>query len=106
MLLFWIGGFVLGAVGAVAIRAWYRKVRARRIAERRIVEKPNSFYSSVLVKNQEDRERWGGLDLTKLHPVNREEVERLLTIADVQGLDSLSPRERLFLENMTRLSYG
>jgi hypothetical protein len=105
-MVFWIGAFFLGAVGAFGIRLWYRRFRARRVAEKRIVEKPNSFYSSALVKNQVDRERWGGLDLGKLHPINREEVERLLAVADVQGLDSLSAKDRLFLENMTRVSYG
>jgi hypothetical protein len=59
-----------------------------------------------MVKNQVDRARWGKVDLEKIHPVNREEVERLLALADVQGADALSPRERLFLETMTSLSFG
>jgi hypothetical protein len=105
-MLYWIVGFFVGVTVLVAFRFWYRRYRARRIAERRIIEKPNSFYSSALVKDQVDRVRWGKLDLGRLHPLNREEVERLLAIADVQGLDSLSPKDRLFLENMTRLGYG
>jgi hypothetical protein len=102
----WVLAVFLAAVAAVGIRLWYRAWRKRRIAARRIVEKPNSFYSSVLVQNQVDRQRWGKVDLSRLHPVNREEVERLLAVADVQGLDALSPKERLFLENMTRVSFG
>jgi hypothetical protein len=70
------------------------------------VEKPNSHYSSALVKNQEDRERWGKVDLERIHPVNREEVVRLLALADVQGPEALSSRERLFLETMTQLSFS
>lgn len=93
------------AVG-VGVRFWYKAWRRRRIEQRRTVERPNSFYSSALVKNQVDRQRWGKVDLSRLHPVNREEVERLLAVADVQGLDALSPRERLFLENMTRVSFS
>jgi hypothetical protein len=102
----WILAVVLAVLAAVGFRQWYRAWRRRRVAARRIVEKPNSFYSSVLVKNQVDRQRWGRVDLSRLHPVNREEVERLLAVADVQGLDALSPKERLFLENMTRVSFG
>ena len=105
-MLYWISGLVLIGLGSIGFRAWYLRFRSRRVAERRIVEKPNSFYSSALVQNQVDRARWGGLDLGGLHPLNREEVERLLAIADVQGLDSLSPKDRLFLENMTRVSFG
>ena len=105
-MVYWISALILVGFGSIGFRAWYLRSRSRRVAEKRIVEKPNSFYSSALVQNQVDRARWGGLDLGKLHPVNREEVERLLAIADVQGLDSLSPKDRLFLENMTRVSFG
>ena len=76
------------------------------VPPRRVVEKPNSHYSSAIVKNQVDRERWGKVNLERIHPVNREEVERLLAVADVQGPDALTPRERLFLETMTQLSFS
>ena len=91
-------------VALVGARIGYRRWRQARIAARRVVEKPNSHYSSAIVKNQVDRERWGTVDLDRIHPVNREEVERLLAVADVQGPDALSPRERLFLETMTQLN--
>jgi hypothetical protein len=102
----WIIALAFALLGAIGSRIWYRRWRRARIAARRIVEKPNSFYSSVMVKNQVDRERWGTVNLDLIHPVNREEVERLLALADVQGPDALTNRERLFLENMTRLSFG
>jgi hypothetical protein len=70
------------------------------------VEKPNSHYSSKIVQHQVDKERWEQVNLDRIHPVNREEVERLLALADVQVPDALSPRERLFLETMTQLSFG
>ena len=102
----WISALICAFLGVIGIRIWYRRWRRARIAARRIVEKPNSHYSSAMVKNQVDRERWGSVNLDLIHPVNREEVERLLALADVQGPGSLSNRERLFLENMTRLSFS
>ena len=93
-------------VAFVVARIGYRQWRQARIAARRVVEKPNSHYSSAIVKNQVDRERWGKVNLERIHPVNREEVERLLAVADVQGPDALTPRERLFLETMTQLSFS
>jgi hypothetical protein len=97
---------VVSVLAGIGVRLWYLRWKRARIAARRIVEKPNSHYSSVIVQNQIARERWGKVDLEKIHPVNREEVERLLAVADVQGPDALSPRERLFLETMTQLSFG
>lgn len=102
----WVSALVFAVLVAIGARIGYRRWRKARIAARRVVEKPNSYYSSAIVKNQVDRERWGHVDLERIHPVNREEVERLLAVADVQGPDALSPRERLFLETMTQLSFG
>jgi hypothetical protein len=54
----------------------------------------------LAVRQQEDRERWGHIDLTRLHPLNQDEVTRLLEVIDADGVGVLSPRERLFLDNM------
>lgn len=86
--------------GGVGLRLWLRSVRERRIAARRRVEAPNSHYSSLRVRQQEDRERWGKIDVDRLHPLNRDEVARLLEIVDADGVGVLSQRERLFLDNM------
>lgn len=91
------GVFSLGS----ALRIAYRRWRRQRIVARRVVEKPNSHYSSEGVRNQEARDRWGGINLRKLHPLNQEEVQRLIRIVDEEGIKALSPRDRLFLENMT-----
>lgn len=103
---FWIGIIIGSIIALVAIRFGYVQWKKARIAARRVVEKPNSHYQSKLVQDQVDRARWSKVDLEHIHPVNREEVERLLAVADVQGPDALSTRERLFLENMTRLSFS
>jgi hypothetical protein len=79
----------------------YRGWRKRKVAAQRIVEQPNSYYSSLGVRNQEDRDRWGRINLRRLHPLNQEEVERLLDVIDSDGVNTISPGERLFLDNMT-----
>lgn len=102
----WISVFAFLLLGSAALRLWYRAWRKRRIAARRRVELPNSHYASKLVRHQIDRQRWGDLNVSRLHPVNREEVERLLGMVDALGPDSLSPRERLFLDHLTGLRFG
>lgn len=97
----WIPAVAALVATGVALRLWYTGWRRRRIASRRRVEAPNSAYSSQGVRNHEDRERWGGIDTTKLHPLNRDEVQRLLDVVEVQGIAALSPKDRLFLDNMT-----
>jgi hypothetical protein len=79
----------------------YRGWRKRRVATRRVVEMPNSHYASEGVRNQEARERWGGIDQRKLHPLNRDEVQRLLDKVDAEGITAISSRDRHFLDNMT-----
>jgi hypothetical protein len=105
-MLYWFAAFVAAVLVAIGVRIGFLRWKKARIAARRVVEKPNSHYSSAGVRNQVDRARWGQVNLDQIHPVNREEVERLLALADVQGPESLSPRERLFLETMTQLSFG
>jgi len=87
--------------GGIAFRFWYRRWRRAKVEANRRVEAPNSHYSSAGVVNQVDRERWGGIKVHGLHPLNQEEVMRLLDRVDEDGIKSLSPRDRLFLDNMT-----
>jgi len=96
----WIPAVAAFVATGVALRLWYRGWRRRRIESRRRVEAPNSYHSSQGVRNHEDRERWGRIDLARLHPLNREEVRRLLDVVDAQGVAVLSPKDRLFLDNM------
>jgi Flp pilus assembly protein TadB len=96
-----VSALIASLTGGMTFRWWYRRRRQRRIEARRRVEAPNSHYSSALVREQLDRERWGGIALGGLHPLNREEVLRLLDQVDEDGVRVLSPRDRLFLDNMT-----
>jgi hypothetical protein len=81
----------------MSFRSWRRK----HAATRRRVEKPNSHYSSEGVRHQEDRARWGGIPLKALHPLNQDEVQRLLDTVDRDGIRAISPKDRHFLDNMT-----
>ena len=103
----WLQAAAALVVSGIVFRIWYRHWRAKKIAAARRVERPNSHYSSAGVRNQVDRERWGGITLPGLHPLNQEEVHRLLVIVDADGIHALSPRDRMFLDNMTvpRLAY-
>ncbi|MDG2282706.1 MAG: hypothetical protein P8L45_06270 [Longimicrobiales bacterium] len=87
-------------VTSFALRMWYKERTRRKIAETRRIEAPNSHYSSLGVRQQEDHDRGRDIDLFELHPLNRDEVERLLVSVDLDGVKSLSPRDRLFLDNM------
>lgn len=93
-------------VGGVSLAFWYASRRRRHAAASRRVEAPNSHYSSRGVREREDRERWGRIDLTRLHPLNRDEVRRLLSVVDLDGVASLTSKERVFLDNMTRMRRG
>ncbi len=97
----WLQAGAALAVSGIVLRIWYRHWRAKKIAAARRVERPISSYSSGGVRNQVDRERWGGITLPGLHPLNQEEVHRLLVIVDADGIHALSSRDRLFLDNMT-----
>jgi membrane associated rhomboid family serine protease len=48
-------------------------------------------------------ERWKRIPLDQLHPVNREEVERVLAKLDGLGAGSLTPEERAFLDRFSAI---
>jgi membrane associated rhomboid family serine protease len=47
-----------------------------------------------------DAERWKAIPLDQLHPINREEVERVLQKLELSGVGSLTQDERAFLDRM------
>lgn len=100
----------LGLIAAVAtvivIAAVGRVMAARRRARQRVLEQPNSHYTSHLVVQRETRVKWHDIDRTRLHEINCEEVVRLLAIIDAAGVDVLRPHERVFLDRMAELAAG
>ncbi len=101
---FWLWALVLALlIGSVSVRAWWVERKKRIIAERRVVERPNSFYASTAVHNQEDEEWWRRIELERLHELNREYVERLLRQIETSGVGTLSKDERAFMERMAKI---
>lgn len=96
----WISALLFVTGLGLGLRIRQRVRRRRRVAERRRVELPNSHYSAPAVRRLVDLERWGRIPLDRLHPLNRDEVRRLLRLARDAGSDALAPRERRFLDNM------
>lgn len=87
---------------SVLIGGLLRLYRQERMANKqRRVEAPNSEHKSPYVADSEAWERWESLDLSRLHEVNREEVEKLLSKVRATGVKSLSAAERAFLDRMT-----
>lgn len=95
----WLGVLALIAGAAFGFMVYRRAQRRARRAHRR-VEKPNSYYASPGVRRLADIERWERIALAEIHPVNRAEVVRLLAVAREAGPDTLSQRERQFLDTM------
>lgn len=88
-------------LGGISASVWYRRRREQLSAMRRRVEAAEARYTSLGVKALEDLERWKKIDFAALHPLNRDEVIRLLEIVVADGTGVLSTKERLFLDNMT-----
>ncbi len=103
-MLSWLTAVTLAVlIGSVLIRAWWIERKKRLVAERRVVERPNSFYASAAVHNQEDEEWWRRIELERLHELNREYVERLLLQIEGAGVGTLTKEERAFMERMANL---
>ncbi len=79
---------------------WVLYRRAKKAQKRRRVEAPNSEYKSRYVLDLEAKDRWENLDLSFLHEVNREEVEKVLAKLKATSVRALSRQERDFLDRM------
>jgi len=84
-----LGGFL----GAYLYLKWLDRART-------------SFKRKAAAPKPEDARRvanYKAIDRTKIHEVNRAEVDRILDKINASGMDSLTPQERLFLSNFVPL---
>jgi membrane associated rhomboid family serine protease len=83
-----LGGFV----GAYI----YLKILDRRIRRAQITAQPQ-----VVVISRSTVDRWAKIDRTKLHEVNREELDRIRMKMSTKGVESLTPQEIAFLDRFS-----
>ncbi len=87
-----LGGFV----GGWAYLVWVeRRSPARKFRES--VEAAQGIRGPA----RGDAKRWKAVPMDRLHPLNRDEFERILAKADALGAEALSPAERGFMERMS-----
>jgi membrane associated rhomboid family serine protease len=83
-----LGGFA----GGYAYLKWFTS-RRHKI---RMMQSP-----ALPVPKNTDIERWSQIDPVAMHPVNREEYQRIRAKIAVQGVDALTQQERLFLDRFS-----
>lgn len=88
-----LGGFVAGW----AFLSW----RQRRVRKLRQIRTGPSIAEVVSGQLRQEEERWRSIPLDDLHEINRLEVERILRKLDNDGLRSITPEERAFMNRMS-----
>jgi len=83
-----LGGFAGGYFYLRLVDFRDRKLRAQL--------KPKVQRSS-----RDDLNRWGKIRREQMHEVNREEFDRIMEKIDKEGVASVTPQERLFLDNFS-----
>jgi membrane associated rhomboid family serine protease len=91
-----LGGF-LG--GFVFLKWWELRSPAARFRRKAATDRRPS--SGVM--NRADVKRWAEINRDNMHPVNREELDRILDKINAEGSDKLAPEEREFLERFSAL---
>jgi membrane associated rhomboid family serine protease len=87
-----LGGFVGGWL--------YLKILERNSAAERFKRKVQKAQVPQGLPGRE-LERWRQVDEMGLHPLNREEYQRILKKAESSGVPTLSPQERAFMERVS-----
>jgi membrane associated rhomboid family serine protease len=78
-----------GYVGAYLYLKWLE--RGRTSFKKKVMAVPPAADRSIAA--------WKSVDRSKIHEVNREEVDRILDKISAQGIGSLTPQEKIFLSN-------
>jgi hypothetical protein len=100
----WLTAGISAAVVIVVLSVRAIIMRAARKRRPRVIEQPNSHYTSQLVLNRDSSERWRCIPLDRMHEINRGEVIRLIAKLDQYGIDGMTMRERMFLDRMAELN--
>ncbi|MGD8278244.1 MAG: hypothetical protein PVH00_09470 [Gemmatimonadota bacterium] len=103
MNLWWIIGIGMAVLVILAVAgAVHARIERRR--RPRVIEAPNSHYTSKLVLDRDAHERWKAIPIERVHEINQVEVRRLLVKIEEYGIDRLTARERTFLERIAELN--
>jgi membrane associated rhomboid family serine protease len=89
-----LGGFVGGWI--------YLKLLERNSPAERFKRKVEAAQVGSVVPTGRELQRWKEVDASRLHPLNREEYERILGKAESAGVRSLNVQERAFMERVSR----
>lgn len=105
-----LGGFVGGWVFCVAIerltgsRDFRRRAETGWTVEKRSAAPVPKVIVEVATGEKESLERWQRIPVDQLHPVNREEYERIRAKIAASGVRSLTALEREFMERFAGLA--
>lgn len=93
----------LGGVALGFGYLWWHRRRRRTARKRSAKTSPGSALTARL-KNRRSLDRWRSISVDHLHELNRQEVRSLLRKVEDEGVQSLSPQERAFLDRMAESS--
>ena len=62
---------------------------------------PSQAPKVVQRASRDDLDRWAKIRREKMHEVNREEFDRIMEKIDKEGVASVTPQERIFLDNFS-----
>ena len=105
-----LGGFVGGWLylfwmeRATGGRNFRRRAEMGWTAERKAAAPVPQAIVELALGEKETLERWGRIRPDQLHPVNREEYDRITAKITMAGLRSLTPLEREFMERFAALA--